>query len=127
MAGPDRIMGQRLKGHALIIEDEMLIALDIENLLQRLGFESFDIADSPNQALANAQARRPNLITADIRIVGGTGIEAVNAIVAALGPIPVVYVTGNLDMLTHAWAVVEKPISPAEFAKACARVCDPTP
>lgn len=116
-------MDQRLKGHALIIEDEMIIALEIETLLAELGFETFDFADSPAQAFAAATSHRPDLITADVRIVGGTGIEAATAIVAALGPIPVVYVTGNLDMLTGASAVVEKPISPLEFASACQRVC----
>lgn len=125
MAGPDRIMGQRLKGHALIIEDEMLIALDIENLLQRLGFESFDIADSPNEALANAQARRPDLITADLRIVDGTGLEAVDAILAEMADIPVVFVTANSDMLSGQalFPVVTKPIMPAQLAAACRRVC----
>jgi CheY-like chemotaxis protein len=114
-------MGRRLQGHVLIIEDEMLIAMDIEHMLEDLGFDSFDIADSPSQALAKAKAQTPDLITADVRIVGGTGIEAVSAIHDALGPIPTVYVTGNLDVVReqHAPAVVEKPISPQSFAAAC--------
>jgi CheY-like chemotaxis protein len=118
-------MGRRLGGHVLIIEDEMLIAMDIEHMLENLGFDSFDIADTPAQALAKAKVHSPDLITADVRIIGGTGVEAVNAIVDALGPIPTVYVTGNLDMLRdqYAPAVVEKPISPRSFATACERVC----
>src|SRR5258708_5098638 len=86
--------------HALIIEDEMLIALEVESLLHDLGFESCDIVDNPGDAVRSALARRPDLMTADIRIVGGTGIEAVAAITDKLGPIPHVYVTGNPDMLT---------------------------
>ena len=85
--------------HALIIEDEMLIALEVESLLHEFGFSSCDIADNPEDALRLALARRPDLMTADLRIVGGTGIEAVDAITAHLGPIPHVYVTGNPDML----------------------------
>jgi CheY-like chemotaxis protein len=118
-------MGRFAGGHALIIEDEIFIAMDIEHMLESLGFETFDIADTPAQALAKAKAHSPNLITADVRIVGGTGIEAVNAITDALGPIPTVYVTGNLDMLRDhpTQAVVEKPISPRCLATACEQVC----
>jgi CheY-like chemotaxis protein len=110
--------------HALIIEDEIVIALEVENLLADLGFQSFDWADSPDRALALAKNHRPDLITADIRIVDGTGIEAVQAIKAALGPVPVVYVTGNVDMLydEEAPTVVEKPIAPAALAAACEQV-----
>jgi len=114
-----------LRGHVLIIEDEMLIALEIENLLADMGFQTFDIADSPDRALASAVARRPDLITADVRIIGGTGVEAVKAIVATLGLIPVVFVTGNIGDLRDQdpFALVEKPISPRSLAMACERVC----
>lgn len=66
-------------------------------------------------------AAPPDLITADYRIVGGTGIEAVAAIEARLGPIPVVYVTGNADLIEgRSKMVVDKPISPKRLAEACA-------
>ena len=106
--------------HALIIEDEILIALEIEDLLKKQGFASVDIAESPIEALDRALRRKPDLITADYRIVDGTGVEAVSLIMAHLGPIPVVYVTGhataskgqNPDM------VVQKPILPRALAGA---------
>lgn len=108
--------------HALIIEDEILIAFEVEALLSEQGFTSFDIADSPADALALALAHRPDLITADYRIIGGTGVEAVDAIQALLGPIPVVYITGNSDLLIgRIPPVVGKPISPRRLAEACAR------
>jgi CheY-like chemotaxis protein len=112
-----------LPRHALVIEDEMLIALELETLLQELGYQTVDIADSPEDALASALAHRPDLMTADVRIIGGTGIEAVKAIHAKLGPIPFVYVTGNIDMLGDETAavVVDKPISARALAAACAK------
>jgi CheY-like chemotaxis protein len=111
--------------HALIIEDEMLIALEVESLLHDFGFESCDIVDNPDDAVKSALARRPDLVTADIRIVGGTGIEAVLAITDKLGPIPHVYVTGNADMLTGKTAapVVDKPLSRHALAAACQQAC----
>lgn len=109
--------------HALIIEDEILIAMEVEALLAEQGFDTFDIAESPQEALDCALRRPPDLITADYRIVGGTGVEAVTAILARLGPIPVVYVTGNADQLgARSRAVVDKPISPHRLAEACAMV-----
>lgn len=108
--------------HALIIEDEMLIALEIEQLLRDLGYDSFDWADSPPVALACARQRKPDLITADLRIIGGTGIDAARAIEAELGPVPVVYVTANADLLKGepGAKVVSKPIQPRRLAEACA-------
>jgi CheY-like chemotaxis protein len=108
--------------HVLIIEDEILVAFEVEALLAEQGFTSFDIADSPADALAMAVAHPPDLITADYRIVGGTGVEAVQAIQKQLGHIPVVYVTGNADQLReHFKPIVDKPISPRHLAEACAR------
>mgnify|MGYP001091629434 CR=1 FL=1 len=111
--------------HALIIEDEILIAYEVQDALARLGFDSFDMASSPGEALAYATAHRPNLITADMRIEDGTGLDAVRAIKAAMGEIPVVYVTANADMLRDegAAAVVEKPIAWPQLAAACNRAC----
>jgi CheY-like chemotaxis protein len=105
--------------HALIIEDEIVIALEIEDLLRDLGFASFDIAESPAEALACAHRRKPDLITADYRIVGGTGLEAADAITAFMGPIPVVFVTGNVDVVQGLGKpVVEKPIQARALERA---------
>lgn len=112
--------------HALIIEDEILIAYEVQGVLEELGFDSFDLACSPPEAIAFAQAHRPDLITADLRIIGGTGLEAVETITEQLGQIPVVFVTANADLLRdrrYARAVVEKPIAWPLLADACNRVC----
>ena len=110
--------------HALIIEDEVIIALEVEDMLSDLGFATFDVADSPEQAVAAALARRPDLVTADYRIIGGTGVEAVAGIVSAIGPVPVVYVTGNPDLVLKQGLtpVVDKPIAPRALAAACRQV-----
>lgn len=108
--------------HALIIEDEMIIALEVEALLREIGFVTFDVAATPSDAIEKANRHRPDLISADVRIVEGTGIEAVRAIRDRLGEIPYIYVTGNVEMVpaVDAEAVVEKPINPRAFRRACA-------
>src|SRR3954466_13210195 len=110
--------------HALIIEDEMIIALEVEGLLADLGFTSFDVADTQAQAVAAARARRPDLVTADYRIIGGTGLDAVADIVSAIRPVPVVYVAGTPDMVRKGALppVVDKPIAPRALAEACRQV-----
>lgn len=108
-------------GHVLIIEDEPIIALELELLLGELGFRSFSVADTPDGALDSARSQRPDLITADYRITAGTGLEAVGLISSALGHIPVVYVTGNPDVLDGEpkQSIVEKPISARSLRQAC--------
>lgn len=109
-----------MSGHVLIIEDEMLIALELECLLADLGFTTFDVADSPTQALVCAKAHRPDLITADYRIIGGTGVDAVASVTASIGNVPVIYVTSNIDMVAgEGQPIVEKPIAIRPLATAC--------
>ena len=79
--------------HALIIEDEALIAVTIEEVLRDCGFTSFAFAASTEQAITHAQRTCPDLITADVELNPGNGIEAVNLICP--GPnIPVIFITG---------------------------------
>ncbi|WP_114227081.1 MULTISPECIES: response regulator [Sphingomonas] len=82
--------------HALIIENEPAIAFTIETILSDLGFDSFDVAQSSEAAMAFAVKTCPQLITADVELETGTGIDAVNVICS--GPdIPVVFITGTPD------------------------------
>jgi len=111
--------------HALIIEDEMLIALEVESLLHDFGFDTCYIVDNPADAVRCALAHRPDIVTADVRILGGTGIDAMAAITAELGPIPHIYVTGNPDMIAGQTTapIVDKPLSRRALEAACERAC----
>lgn len=80
--------------HALIIEDEALIAMTIEQILNDCGFTSFDIASSCEEAIRAAKLKCPDLITADVELKPGSGIDAVNAICSG-PPIPVIFITGS--------------------------------
>ena len=79
--------------HVLIIEDEPIIALDLEGLLEREGATSFAFAVSENEAVTAAGLQRPDIITSDVTLVEGTGPAAVATIRATLGEIPVVYIS----------------------------------
>lgn len=107
--------------HVLIIEDEPMIALDLEWLLEREGAVSFSFAASQGEAIACARMRRPDLITSDVTLVEGTGPAAVKAIRSALGMIPVVYISA----LVAEWGeggpmtrTLRKPLNRAAIAAA---------
>jgi len=80
--------------HALIIEDELLLAFAVEEALSQLGYATFEIATSMAQAIEAAERQCPDLIVADHHITDGTGTEAVQAICSEK-QIPVVFVTGS--------------------------------
>ena len=97
--------------HALIIEDESLIAMAIEDALRECGFTSFEIAVSAEAAVAAAARKCPDLITADVQLRPGCGITAVQSICSER-PIPVLFITGSpgavrIRMPGH--PLVEKP------------------
>jgi two-component system, response regulator PdtaR len=106
--------------HALIIEDESLIALAIEEALRECGFTSFDFAVSLEEAVAAARRRCPELITADVELRPGSGIDAVHSICSE-APIPVLFITGSpmkvkARMPEH--VLVEKPFRPHDLTVA---------
>jgi CheY-like chemotaxis protein len=97
--------------HALIIEQDLWIILMIEDILRDLGYTSFALASSPAEAVAAAGARCPDLITSDIRLGSGSGVDAVRQICSAKA-IPAVFVTATpweVREVDSAAVVVPKP------------------
>lgn len=99
--------------HALIIEDEFLIAALLEEELRSLGYDSFDIVDTQDAAIAAAGQKWPDLIIADDQLIEGSGIAAVKQI-CAKKVIPVIYILGDphqpRDLLPFAY-IAAKPFS----------------
>ena len=106
--------------HALIIEDEELIALSIEDALRACGCTSFDFATTAADAEASARLRRPGLITADVQLAPGSGLDAVEAICART-PTPVIFITGTpLDVARRfpGSPIVNKPFDARRIREA---------
>lgn len=90
---------QNLQSRVLIIEDEAIIALDLENLVSELGHRVVGIAATRDDAVQLARQRRPELILADIKLAdGSSGIDAAVAIVEDLD-VPVVFITAYPEFL----------------------------
>jgi len=88
-----------LASRVLIIEDEPIIAMDLENLLTELGHKVVATAATRDEAVAKAHSERPGLVLADINLgEGGSGIDAVADILASFD-IPVIFVTAYPERL----------------------------
>jgi len=94
----------------LIVEDEILVALDTRGMLESQGYVVVGIAVSAEQALNAAARERPDLILMDIRLEGsGDGIEVAKKIRANFG-IPSLFITANEDATTRERAAAAKPL-----------------
>lgn len=110
--------------HAFIIEDDYLISKDLADMLEKLGFTTFSFARSEDAAVAGAHTQKIDLITADIRLLPGDGVSAVEAI-CRQRDIPVVFITGYAEELEErapTAVVVQKPVKESELAAAVGNV-----
>lgn len=106
----------------LIVEDEYIIALNLQENLESLGYTVIDIVDSAEAAIEKASKLRPNLILMDIRLGGEMdGIQAAEQIWHNL-QIPIIYLTGNSDKntvdratLTYPFGYILKPVREREL------------
>ena len=87
------------RSDVLIIEDEPLIALQIEEIVTSLGHNVVGTATTHAQAVALFEAKRPSLVLADIQLAdGSSGIDAVNDILAKFS-VPVIFITAFPERL----------------------------
>jgi two-component system sensor histidine kinase UhpB len=85
------------KARILVVEDEKIIAKDIESTLKRIGHESAGTVSKGEDAIRIAGETRPDLILMDITLKGEIdGIEAARIVNETL-KIPVVYITAHQD------------------------------
>jgi len=106
--------------HALIIEDEFLVALSIEDALEGLGFTSRETVATEENAITAACLHTPDLITADVRLAKGNGIAAVRKILCHQR-VPVVFITGNVETVREQMpdaVVLQKPYHEAALRDA---------
>ena len=83
----------------LIIEDEPIIAMDLENLVEELGHTVCHVARTHKEALAAVRKARPGMILADIQLAdGSSGLEAVNEILSSF-QVPVIFITAYPERL----------------------------
>ena len=82
---------------ALIVDDEFLIALDLESSMRELGFDVCTVASNEKDAIELAKSNTPDVVLMDVYL-GGTraGIETARWLREVCG-VPIVFVTAHND------------------------------
>jgi DNA-directed RNA polymerase specialized sigma24 family protein/CheY-like chemotaxis protein len=94
-----REIAERVATDVLIIEDESLIAQDIEFIARDLGHRVIGVATTHKQAIELARKKQPGLILADIQLAdGSSGLDAVNELLASFDA-PVIFITAYPERL----------------------------
>jgi len=93
----------------LIVEDEILVATDIEESLESLGYTVQNAVAYGQAAIDEVEKKLPDVILMDIMLKGEmTGIEAAN-IIRKKHDVPIVYLTANADIATINKAKISLP------------------
>ena len=90
---------KELATNVLIIEDEPIIAADIESLVEDLGHSVDGIAATRDEAVKAAIQKTPGLVLADVQLAdGSSGIDAVSEILEKFD-VPVIFITAFPERL----------------------------
>jgi DNA-directed RNA polymerase specialized sigma24 family protein len=123
IANAQREIDDLLATNVLIIEDEAIIAADIEALVQSLGHTVVGIAATRSEAMGVMAKSQPGLVLADIQLAdGSSGIDAVKEILRDID-VPVIFITAFPERLLTGERpepafLITKPFRP-ETLKAC--------
>lgn len=117
-----RQIAEQVATEIMIIEDEPLIAMDIEQMVESMGHRVTGIARTHQEAVKLFDETAPKMILADIQLAdGSSGIDAVNDILR-VDTIPVIFITAFPERLLTGQRpepafLVTKPFNP-EMVKA---------
>ena len=88
-----REIAQQMATDVLIIEDEPIIAMDLEALVEGLGHRVIEVARTRGEAVEAVRKQQPGLVLADIQLAdGSSGLDAVNDILESF-EVPVIFIT----------------------------------
>jgi CheY-like chemotaxis protein len=83
----------------LIIEDEPMIAMDLESIVEGLGHRVAGVARTHSEAVSAVAEEKPGLVLADIQLAdGSSGLDAVNEMLGTF-EVPVIFITAYPDRL----------------------------
>jgi PAS domain S-box-containing protein len=106
----------------LIVEDEIILAMDLQRTLIELGYDAYAIASSAELAMKYADERRPDLVMMDIRIKGQIdGIQTAIMLKKRFST-AIIYLTAHSDEVmverakeTEPYGYMLKPVNPVEL------------
>jgi two-component system, response regulator PdtaR len=93
----------------LVVEDEALIAMELESILEQQGHEVVDAVATEADAIAAPRLTRPDLVLMDVRLArGGDGVATAIRLRQELG-IRSIFITAQSDQVTRARAAAAEP------------------
>jgi len=99
------------KTKILVVEDEIIVALEIKNAIEQYGYKVTDTVTNYTTAIQSVKDNQPDMIFMDINLENSLdGIEIVNELQKTYD-IPIVYLTAFSDEKTICRAVKTAPIS----------------
>ncbi len=120
-----------LRGHrVLIVEDEMLVAMELESLLAEHGCDVVGPAPTVQRALALLDGEPPDAAILDLNLAGHTAVPVAAALNAR--GIPFLLATGygsaqSREPELEAAPRVDKPVSHDRLVRTLARILEPGP
>ncbi|MFC7703638.1 response regulator [Plastorhodobacter daqingensis] len=107
---PDPERAPRPAVRVLVVEDEAIIAMELEMMLEELGHEVVGVAMSASEAIGLAEQHRPDCVTMDISIKGAAdGVSAATQLYEAYG-IRAVFVSAYGNAETRERAAAAHPL-----------------
>ena len=95
-----REMADSVSGRVMVIEDEAIIAMDLQAIIADMGHAITGVARTRDAAVELARTEKPDLILADIQLAdNSSGIDAVRDILAEIGDLPVIFITAFPERL----------------------------
>jgi CheY-like chemotaxis protein len=119
-----------MAARVLIVEDEQIIAADLRNKLQRMGYEIVGMASAGDEAISMAEKFRPDLVLMDVQLDGDmSGIEAARTIQERSGA-QIIFITAfpgvflrDPAKMTEPGICLGKPLSRGQLEVALAAAC----
>lgn len=93
----------------LIVEDDPIIAADLERSMKKMGYSVIDAVDSGEEALEIIKQNTPDLVLMDIQLEGDLdGVDTAH-LISRIAPVPIIYLTSNTDERTFNRAKLTQP------------------
>ena len=97
------------KFNIMVVEDESIVAKDIQQSLKKLGYNVVDVCSTAEAAIVSAKDKKPDLILMDIMLKGEkSGIDAAEEIKSLIS-VPIVFLTAYADESTLNKAKITEP------------------
>lgn len=115
----------------LVVEDDPIVAMDIQRVLQQAGHDTVGTAGSAERALSLAERHRPDVVFVDLQLAGGTDGVEVAVLLAERYDCGIIVATGSSGAVVDntrvhdlAEAVLQKPFSEQQILEAMTRCLD---